>query len=40
MVKGEMISCPLPKGEGAFYRPAQWSDNYKLIIFTTRRRFT
>jgi hypothetical protein len=35
-----MISYPLPKGYGAFYRPSQQSDSYELIIFTFRRRFT
>jgi hypothetical protein len=40
MVKGEMISYPLPERVGDFYRPSQWSDNYKLITFSFRRRFT
>jgi hypothetical protein len=34
MVKGEMISYPVPEGLGAFYRSLQQSNNYELIIFT------
>jgi hypothetical protein len=31
MVKGEIISYPLPEGQGAFHRPSQRSDNNELI---------
>jgi hypothetical protein len=40
VMKGEMISYTLPEGYEAFYRLTQWSDNYELITFTSRRRFT
>jgi hypothetical protein len=38
--EGENNLVPLPVGYGAFYRPSQRSDNYKLIIFISRNRFT
>jgi hypothetical protein len=35
-----MISYPLSEGYGGFYRPLQRSDNYEVIAFKFRRRFT